>query len=298
MRIVALGDSVVWGQGLLSEQKFTALVNQGLNENSPDGGSLTVLAHSGATIGVGATIVKPAVIGEVPDSYPTVIQQCNSFDDQPRNVDVVIVNGGINDISCPKIVNPMTDEDDLRESINRHCYQDMLALLNNVTSNFSNPATRIVVPSYYPILSALSDPIRLPAFLGLHGVHVTDLLTDLCDLVFSKIFKQCQIFSALSSVCLSRAVDETNQHLGRPRVRFAQVPFAPENAVFAPNAWLWCVDTEMFPEDPVAQQRRAACDLDEPDAIQRELCYRASAGHPNTVGAQQFAGAILAALRS
>jgi lysophospholipase L1-like esterase len=295
MRIVALGDSIVWGQGLLTDQKFTTLVHTGLNGNAQDG-SLTVLAHSGATIGVGATIGKPALDGEVPDSYPTIIQQCDSFNDQPQYVDVVIVNGGINDLGGFNIVNPLTDEDDLREKINQHCYRDMLTLLTNVTAKFSSQSTKIVVPGYHLMLSPLSDPIRLPGFLGVHGVQLTRFLTDLGDIVFSKIYKQCQMFYDLSNAGLTQAVNETNQALGRQCVRFAQAPFTPDNAALAPTAWLWGGDADTEPDDPVAQQRHAACDLYETDVVQREICYRASAGHPNIVGAQQFANAILAAL--
>jgi len=298
MRIVALGDSVMWGQGLLPEQKFVALVNQGINGDPPVDSNLTILAHSGAIIGAATNVSGTAVDGEVPMAYPTVIQQCDSFSDNPLAVDIVIVNGGINDVDGNNIVDPLVDEYTLRTLINQHCYQDMLTLLTHITSKFSNPNTKIVVPSYYPILSEQSDLIRIPPFLELRGIFLTELLTKLGDVIFDTIFEKCQLFSDLSSVCLRQAVNETNQALGRNCVRFAQVPFGTDNAGLAPNAWLWGVDVDSEPEDPMAAPRHASCDLYQPNLFKRELCYRASAGHPNILGAQQFAGAIMNALQN
>jgi hypothetical protein len=296
MRMIVLGDSVTWGQGLLPAQKFSTLVYSQLPSQTPDNSSLTVLAHSGATIGVCATISKPALDGEVPDSYSTVIQQCASYENRPEAADVVIVNGGINDVDVFTIVNPLTDSDDLHELINQHCYLDMLTLLGQVTAKFTNPATRIVVPSYFPILSRESDPIRLPHFLGLYGVQLTPLLTNLGDIVFDKIFDHCRMSNEKSGACLGKAVTEINQQQGGKRVRFAQVPFTASNSVLAPDAWLWGIKADSSPEDPVRRQRHAACDLDERDPIRRDLCYRASVGHPNITGAKQFAQAILSTL--
>ena len=50
------------------------------------------------------------------------------------------------------------------------------------------------------------------------------------------------------------------------------------------------------PQDPVALQRRLACDTCEKDPLRREQCYRASAGHPNPFGAEDYARAIVTAL--
>jgi hypothetical protein len=234
------------------------------------------------------------VDGEVPVSYPTILQQCDSFTDSPDTVDFLILNGGINDVDIRTILNPLTDGDDLKEMIDQYCYRDMVTLLRRVTAKFSNPAAKIVVTSYYPILSRQSDPIRLPRFLGVHGVVIGEILTLVNGLVFGKIMDQCQLFSDRSAVNLQKAVAEINQNEGATRVVFALVPFGPENAALAPNAWLWGIGDDLSPQDPVRAARHLACDRFEPDPIQRETCYRASAGHPNIEGAQQFANAILA----
>jgi hypothetical protein len=67
--------------------------------------------------------------------------------------------------------------------------------------------------------------------------------------------------------------------------------------VFAPNAWLFGLSDLLMAEDEVIADRRPACELAFPnDIFTRETCYRASVGHPNVAGSQQFADAILAAI--
>jgi hypothetical protein len=109
-----------------------------------------------------------------------------------------------------------------------------------------------------------------------------------------KVVANCRIFTEESSLAIQRAVHD----VGSPRVRFADVPFAPENSALAPNPWLFGINADVMlsPQDPVAAERHAACNLFERDPFQREGCYRASAGHPNQPGAQQFASAVINAL--
>ena len=296
MKIVTFGDSVVWGQGLYPQQKFTWQVYSGLAGTDPTPDSLLAYAHSGANIGIGATIVKAPLDGEVPDSYPTIVQQCANYAGTTDDVDLVIVDGGINDVNSFILDNPFLDRDDLQERIVKHCYGDMLALLGAVTAKFNSPRTRIVLIGYYQILSTYSDRERVQHVCGLHGIHLADILEELGDLVLDKIFSQHAFFAEQSAANLRRAADETNQRLGSERVIFVLPPFAPQNAMLAPDAWIFGIDKDLQPEDPFAADRHALCDRDETDVIQRHVCYLASVGHPNVIGAQKIAQAVLAAL--
>ena len=47
MNVLAIGDSIVWGQGNKDEAKFSGLVTAWLRDQGHDA-KLTVLAHSGA----------------------------------------------------------------------------------------------------------------------------------------------------------------------------------------------------------------------------------------------------------
>src|SRR5580698_4953428 len=99
-RIVNLGDSVAWGQGLAEADKYDVLVRAAVAPAA----ELTRLAHSGATIGTVLIESGPAD-GEVPVSRPTILDQCNNFTDSPETVDLVLVNGGINDVDLRNILN-------------------------------------------------------------------------------------------------------------------------------------------------------------------------------------------------
>src|SRR5438270_2761966 len=131
-RIVVLGDSVPWGQGLEPAEKFHALVQAAIPNSES-----SLLAHSGATIGVGVPLTEAQVDGEVPTAYLTILQQCGAFDDAPETVDLVIINGGINDINFRFIINPLTDSAHLKDSIRQHCFQDMKTLLERVAAKFA-----------------------------------------------------------------------------------------------------------------------------------------------------------------
>jgi lysophospholipase L1-like esterase len=291
MRMVVLGDSVTWGQGLLPAQKFYSQVKLALS-GTDCSTNCAVLAHSGATIGVGVNTTEPAVNGEVPTSYPTVLQQCNGFDDSPEGVDLVLISGGINDIDVRFILDPFTDASDLKDAIDSYCYRDMKTLLMTVTNKFTKPSCRFVVTSYFPILSEESDVPQVEPLLSIHGIQLPGWLERV--LVVDKIVDNATLFWQCSQKKLSAAVDETNHNLGgTARLFLATPPFAAENAALAPEAWLFGLNADLSAEDPVADQRRRACDVDETDVIQREKCYRASAGHPNQIGADRFAAAIL-----
>jgi lysophospholipase L1-like esterase len=296
MKIVTFGDSVVWGQGLYPQQKFTWQVYRALAGVDPTPEKLLAYAHSGASIGVGATIVKPALDGEVPDSYPTILQQCDNYQGTTDDVDYVFVDGGINDVDSFILDNPLLDHDDLQERIIQHCYSDMLALLGEVAAKFTNPRTRIVLLGYYQILSTYSDRELVQHVCNLHGIHLADFLEKLGELVLDKIFAQHAFFAEQSAVNLRRAADETNQRLGSNRIVFVLPPFGPQNSMFAADSWIFGLDRDLQPEDPFAADRHAICDLNETDLIQRQTCYLASVGHPNVVGAQKIATAVLAAL--
>jgi hypothetical protein len=75
--MVITGDSVAWGQGLFEQDKYYSIIEQFLIQKYPGSTVMKkILAHSGATIGIGDNRTIPREVnGEVPISYPTVLQQ-------------------------------------------------------------------------------------------------------------------------------------------------------------------------------------------------------------------------------
>lgn len=295
--LVTLGDSVHWGQGLLHAHKLHTLVGAGMRKTQPD---LVdhFLAHSGATIGVGATVKRRRVHGEVPVPYPTILEQVDGFVGAAADVAAVLVNGGVNDIDIWNILNPAVPTRTLSDLTVEHCYDSMRALLEAVVHRFDNPATAVVVTPYYPILSPRSQPFGIPRLLAHEGLAVPSEL----DLTVgtNPLVARCLQFWNESTVCLKRAVTEVNAGMATPRIVFADPEFTENNAVFAGEPWLFGLGRDLtFPaQDEVVAERHDACDLAFPpsDWPTRQQCYRASAGHPNVTGARKYADAILTAL--
>ena len=292
-RIVNIGDSVPWGQGLREAQKFDTMIQEVLKADHPGGVTLERLAHSGAVIGFHPASGGPAP-GEVPVALPTVADQCDAFDRSPRTVDLILVNGGINDVGVATILNPFAILPTLGSRIESACHDRMLALLNKVRAKFTKPSCKILVTGYYKILSSQSDPLGLRSLLQIYGIATPDFLEE--DALLDPIVDRCEQFFRESNQHLSAAVDEA----GDVRIRFVPSGFTDANAVFVPGtSLLFGLNEQLGPEDPVAEQRRPQCDLAFPglgEIANRAQCHRASAGHPNPAGSVQYRKQILAAL--
>lgn len=295
--LVTLGDSVHWGQGLLRAHKLHWLIFNKLLAGHP-GLEDHLFAHSGATIGVGTTVTRLRVDGEVPIAYPTILEQVEGFAANPADVVAVLVNGGINDVDIRNILNPVISPTVLGLLIEEYCYDSMCVLLKAVAGKFDNPATPIVLTPYYPILSPRSKPFGIPWLLANEGLALppqVDLGSGTNILV-----AKCMQFWTQSSAALRRAAADVNVTAAQGRILFADPGFSERNAVFADEPWLFGLnnDPPFSPQDEVVNERRKACNAAFPPAEfpSREQCYRASAGHPNAAGAAQYAAAISAAL--
>jgi hypothetical protein len=208
-------------------------------------------------------------------------------------VDLVLVNGGINDIGVATILNPFALVPSLASKIQTACHVGMLQLLRKLSAKFTKPACKILVAGYYTILSDQSDPVGIPRLLALHGIAAPGFIDEL-DII-DPVIDRCEQFNNDSTAQLQIAIADA----GDPRIVFVQSGFTDDNAVFAGTPFLFGLDDQLNPQDPVAAQRHVQCNIthNQPlDLPAREQCYRASAGHPNQAGAVQYQEQILAAL--
>jgi lysophospholipase L1-like esterase len=139
-KMLALGDSVMWGQGLAEKHKFVRLVEAFLAGQGKTV-ELASLAHSGAIIDLAPQLPTPQtafLFGELPRTFPSILSelsvvarsagfaaylQPNSFDpgswrrtkqDLARQVegyaaappDLILLDGGANDFKALQIVLP------------------------------------------------------------------------------------------------------------------------------------------------------------------------------------------------
>ena len=295
--ILTVGDSVCWGQGLKEEHKFDFLVATAKSIQ------FQRTAHSGAIIGTSkdtSTVIEP---GEIPLGLPSVWQQVLTPRDWSQ-VELVLLNGGINDVSLSRILSPATSASQLASWIDQFCDKEMQELLEATAGKLTVPGARIAVIGYYPILSFQSGqtPIQFQSLLEIHGVATHSVLASsqfsLLDLV-PQVIDNCLAFWQKSNVALQAAVDAANATLGRTTCVFVKLPFAEQNALWAPHSLLWELTPLLLPEDEVSDPREKVCQILYGDVVhipQWVQCVRASLGHPRVEGAARIASAVLAAL--
>ena len=103
MRLVVLGDSIMWGQGLRETEKFSTAIQQWLQKELARDVEMQVLAHSRA-------VIKPDPVkdllrgkpGEIPDKHPSITAQAEQVT-HPEDVNFLLVDGCTEDresISC------------------------------------------------------------------------------------------------------------------------------------------------------------------------------------------------------
>src|SRR5262249_47484462 len=287
--LLAIGDSVVWGQGLKKEHKSAAILAQYLSAE------LGMLAHAGAKIGVRDSYSVTMPSSEVPCFFPTILQQLKNFQGQAGAVKWVLLNGGINDVEIQRVFNPMVPQYELELHTRNYCGRDFLILLRQVVRRFQR--ARVLVLGYYPGLSHRSRPEGVEALYSLvHGMQFVPVGEP--QLFRHEIVEHCLRFWRLSNGLLRSAVEHVNREAGRGKALFVDCGMTEANAAYAPQSLLW----EMDPDDPerapdeVAEQRRAASALVGAGPLQMRQVLLSSAGHPNIAGAALMAQQCIKAL--
>ncbi len=289
--LLVIGDSVMWGQGLLPANKLDNAVFAYLKTQGAD--IKVNLAHSGAVIGSGIHENTPSIPGEVPENFPSILRQVEMFTDDPGDVSWVILNGGINDVSIKTILSPFTDDYTLAKIIQRDCGDAMIELLEKVSAKFKKAT--ILAVGYYPILSNQSDPTGVNTMISLfHGVTFNPWVRT--DLILDTVVEHCIQFWNQSRNAHIVAVDKVNSDVNGARIKYVDPCFKENNSVYAPDSWLFGLDPLLEPVDQVVDSRHQQCIDCEDNLLLREICFRASAGHPNAKGVAAIATACKTAL--
>ena len=280
--LLVIGDSVVWGQGLADQHKTAGILSRHL------GTQMTMLAHAGAKIGIRDSYTVTMPSGEVPCFFPTILQQLQSFADDPAEVNWVLMNGGINDVEVQRVFNPMVPQFELELHTRNYCGRDLLTLLQQVTGKFANAL--VLVLGYYPALSQQSRPQGVESLYSLvHGVKFAPLFD--AGLFRSEIVEHCVRFWKLSTGLMRGAVEQVNRAAGKTRAIFVDSGMDEANAAYAPQSLLWELDLHdpnKAPDEVVAE-RQAACALVAAGDLQKQQCLLSAAGHPNVAGAAKMA---------
>ena len=318
--MLVLGDSIMWGQGLKEEQKFSYRVEQWIRGRLPGiEVHRHVFAHSGARIKPDPVEdAKPPTHGEVPNKSPSITAQLAAAQGatfplhsplDPRNVSLVLLDGGINDFGSKTILNPdpTVGRAWVRRVTRDVCVDRMKGLLPAVATAFPN--AKVVITNYFQIVSEKSDMVIIWELLQFWDV-VGGAVNFMSDSLRQKLSDQSLAFHEESTAGFREAVQETTRTLlasdkGSPpvnvavrlaraprpsRVALAEVPFGPRNAYGAPETFLFHVNEP----DPAASVRKPVCMSQVPNASPAlPNCLLAATGHPNVDGARAYANAII-----
>jgi hypothetical protein len=231
--MIVLGDSIMWGQGLEDGQKFSTAVQQWVRAQLPGVGvRREVFAHSGAGIGPDGGDGSPPKPAELPTGVPSVTKQIELAKTRlgqvgvsPEQVDLVLMDGGINDVGVPNNLlnnNPNfttpTSAAFIAARTQQVAVAPMCTLLHNVATAF--PAATIVVTGYYPIVSEFTnaDPMYswvnvigvLPLFLTAKVMFEKEWLLGLHD----RWTQNCRAFDITVREGQQKVVDDLNRQVG------------------------------------------------------------------------------------
>ena len=328
--LLVLGDSITWGQGLRDEHKAWYQVKTWLEDSAGRKVSERVEAHSGAVIGSpgdsGGNPVPP-LDGEVNRGLPSVNNQIDnalrSYAD-PSQVDLVLVDGCINDVDARRLLNAANTTDSIRELAQEKCGPPVEAMLSKILTSF--PKAHVIITGYYPILSEKTESdlfmraMVKRLYTGTTPMNDKQLRTRLIDISREWYLATNQMLAGAT-----RKVDGQSAAKGsRQRALFAEIAFLPEYSFAAPQSRLWGFDASFLRKllvvltlgrvtlktnDERRNQRGTSCkdtfkrparatnDQERERKHRIMLCQLAAIGHPNREGASMYAEAIAKQLK-
>jgi lysophospholipase L1-like esterase len=332
LQMLVIGDSIMWGQGLRDDEKFSSRVKCWLQEKTDREVKLHVEAHSGAVIS-GSASAQPAftsINGEVNMTSPTINDQLDHaiqfYKQSQTSPALILMNGCINDVGVKNLLAASTPLEDVRTQARLNCGEKMHLLLRRVRDSF--PQAQVIVTGYYPIVSVQTAD---NAFLRLLVKKLNNQRPEARQMTDKEMRARLVAISdewyKASTASLVDAVTKINgADSGSAKVLFAEIQFGPEHVFAAPETLLWTflfasTNASGFAKvvillsfgtaaykanDHMRESRIKSCKqtFDKPKGIKetkkekedREdlflICRYASLGHPNHMGALIYTEAI------
>jgi lysophospholipase L1-like esterase len=324
--LLVIGDSLIWGQGLLEEQKFYHLTREWLEREAFGGRrrvNLTNKSHSGASINLRPYEIQALDKAEISEaeffhrevnlSFPSIRAQLGAarkLYENPAAVDLIMLSGGVTDVRLTTILNPLKDNDELRREIERHCGEEMFRLLEDAAARF--PKALIAVVGYYPFLSRQTpSSVIFNNLLEMYEVAPplkalinNPLNRSLLGHYRRKMVERSLIWWRDSTREYQKAVARLNEKFDRPRAVFVRSPITEENSMGTKNPLLYEVGKKGRAADARAAERKAVCkptldQLREQTDLKfrARTCELATVGHPTPEGARLYAAAIQKSLK-
>lgn len=203
--------------------------------------------------------------GHDPPADRDLREEADRAYDRVDDVDLVLLDGGINDVGTTTVVKPWTDQHDIDMATRRHCYDHLKYLIRRTRRKF--PTALIVVTGYFPFLSDESDldlaeltvaiALGFGLTLGVAAGLVGALVGVFADHAKDNAVQNVLFFNRRQRHYVRKAVAEADRELDGPGVLFASPGFGPENSTNADDAWLWPAPSMGHSE--VGEERHTVC---------------------------------------
>ncbi|MBK7705702.1 MAG: hypothetical protein IPN69_24855 [Acidobacteria bacterium] len=326
---LVVGDSLVWGQGLEEKDKFYTLTKNWLEteafgERVPV--NLKVKAHSGATLTPHENELKALQAAgkdetkyynsEINVGFPSIKTQLDlaakeyaAANTPNESIRLIMLSGGITDISVAALLNPFGDNDQLRRDIDKYCSGSMTEVLGHAATLFPNAL--IAVIGYYPMISPKTPAHDLFNFtLEAYGVPrplkpvVNNLLTkQFFKIIKKKAIKRSRIWMELSEAKLRDSVDKLNARQTAARAVYINSPINEGNTFGTNDLLVFRMLKKGRIEDPQYDERKEFCgptlnELKKSTGLKYPIrfCDMAAIGHPNPAGSRLFSESIKSVL--
>ena len=328
LHMLVLGDSILWGQGLKSENKTWYHVKLWLERTTKRRVVERIEAHSGAVIERSSlTDNLTSSNREVNVGLPTIndeLDEAVRFYSDPSQVELVLVSGCGNDVGLQNLLNASNtaEVDDMTEA---KCGKPVENLLHGIANAF--PSAQIILTGYYPFFSSetRNDFVVKALARRFFKTQPNGEPRMSSKEVFERLKVNSNQWHQTSTIRLAEAVRRINAELGRQQIIFAKIDFPSDYSFAAPKSHLWGLNRSPFrmtllllsfgkillpSNDEVRKQRTSSCNVvykkrpNETAEAQNDrkalrlLCRYAALGHPNKKGAMLYANSITEVLKS
>lgn len=320
--MLVLGDSIASGHGLKEENKFYTLTKQWIEREMSGAVNIKVKAHSGTTLSLHADVAEALDRAEIDETssfnpeinvdYPTVEKQIDIAAAEYKNagdVDLILLSGGINDITTTVILDPFGDDEKLRCDIAKYCREQMTGLLRRAGEKF--PRATIVLLGYFPLVSPkTSSGSFFDAYLDVLDVPrpLKPVANNLLAKQFFKVFqrrsaRRSRIWVTESNRCFREAAEELNSSPGATRAVFIESPIKEETCFGTRNPLVFGMGKKRRSEDETYDSRFVECQNVAPVLKKIKdlkysvhFCRISGLAHPNAAGAKAYADTIISTL--
>lgn len=210
-----------------------------------------------------------------------------------EDVDVVLINGGTNDIELGWLNDPTkVGRTGVRQATRKHCYEDQKELLKKARQGFPNAV--ILVVGYYPYASDWTSRQKAKQFLsaqaGIAGA-VGATVEGATDNALN--------FARFQAHWMRKAVAEVARTDDGPGIVFVSRGFGVINAFDAPEPFSWGAPAHSTDDTGELRAETGQNITGEANTCRikhdshEASCAQASIGHPNTAGCKHTAEAIV-----